>query len=581
STQELTVYTNIQLRVNFTSAPGLNELPAPVQTVSASFDKLYSSLILNYGDYRDLVLANTPPRYLIIHGNNTDANFLAAIDNYALWKRQKGADVDVASTTTAQAGSSTSSIQTYIRNRYNNPATRPDFVILIGDTTGSYTIPAFLNNSGGSDYPYTFMNTGDILGDIFVGRISAENLSQLLVMQNKIYVYERDVNVDMAAWQNRMLLVGDWDPSGISTMYISKYIKELALDVNPDYTFTELYSAAPAPSAMNVAINQGIGFFSFRGYIGMSGWAPPSESSFFNGQMLPHAVIITCSTNNYWNGTGHAELFTRFGTTAAPKGAVTAIGMSTSSTHTTFNNVLHGAIFDGIFTHGMRTMGESMLHGKLYMNSIFGVSSPANVEKFTHWCNLMGDPTMEVFTGIPSTFNIVTDTFIPLGLSLLDVAVSDELGLPVEGASVVLSLGSTILSRGYTDTEGNVILVMPSGMVAGNATLTISRHNFKPLQTPIDIVEIATLVPDAIIIDDDNLGASSGNNNGLVGAGETVEIYFGLKNTGIDTISGITGTVATTNPFATILQGNINYPQILGNTTANNLSPIVIQIDPK
>ena len=580
STQELTAYTNIQLRVNYTSGPGINELPAPVQQVSASFDKIYSSLILNYGDYRNLVLANTPPRYLIIYGNNTDANFLTALDNFVLWKRQKGADVDVANTTAAQAGSSTSSIQTYIRNRYNNPATRPDHVILIGDTTGSYTIPAFLNNSGGSDYPYTHMNTGDILGDIFVGRISAENLSQLLVMLNKIYVYERDINVDTATWLNRMLLVGDWDPSGISTMYISKYIKELALDENPDYTFTEIYSGAPAPSAMNVAINQGIGFFSFRGYIGMSGWAPPSESAFFNGYMLPHAVIITCSTNNYWNGTGHAELFTRFGTTAAPKGAVTAIGMSTSSTHTTFNNVLHGAIFDGIFTHGMRTMGEATLHGKIYMNSIFGVSSPANVEKFTHWCNLMGDPTMEVFTGIPNTFSISTDTFIPVGLSLLDVAVLDNNGMPVEGASVVLSTGATILSRGYTDIEGNVVMVMPGNLTAGNAILTISRHNFKPLQTPIDIVEIATLVPDAIIIDDDNIGASSGNSNGLVTAGETVELFFGLKNTGTDTISGITGTVTTTNSHATILQGNISYPQIQGGLTANNLSPIVIQIDP-
>jgi hypothetical protein len=144
----------------------------------------------------------------------------------------------------------------------------------------------------------------------------------------------------------------------------------------------------------------------------MSGWLT-LRICIFQWYICP-MPCIHCSTNNYWNGTGHAELFTRFGTTAAPKGAVTAIGMSTSSTHTTFNNVLHGAIFDGIFTHGMRTMGEATLHGKIYMNSIFGVSSPANVEKFTHWCNLMGDPTMEVFTGIPNTFSIL-QYFHPCG----------------------------------------------------------------------------------------------------------------------------------------------------------------------
>ena len=106
--------------------------------------------------------ANIPPRYLIIHGNTTDTVFHNALNDFVLWKRQKGAEVNVASTASNQAGSSTTSIQTYIRNQYNNPTTRPDFVILIGDTTGSYTIPCFTNNGGASDYPYSHMNTGDL-----------------------------------------------------------------------------------------------------------------------------------------------------------------------------------------------------------------------------------------------------------------------------------------------------------------------------------------------------------------------------------------------------------------------------------
>lgn len=578
-TQELIVHNSISLRVNFTNEQGINELPAPVQYISPSFDKLYSSIIQNYADYRNIMIANTPPRYLIIHGNTTDQTFLNSLNDYVLWKRQKGADVDVANTSAAQAGSSTSSIQTYIRGRYNNPDTRPDFVVLIGDTSGSFTIPAFTNNGGGTDYPFTFMNTGDMLGDVFIGRISVENTSQFLVLLNKIYLYERDINLDTASWLNHILLIGDNQPSGISTMYISKYIKEMAMEVNSDYTFTEGYgpdfnSFVPT---INGAFNQGIGFYSFRGYIDFS---PPSESSLFNGFKLPHAVIITCATGNYSGGTAETEQLIRYGTTAAPKGSVTAIGMATASTHTTFNNVLHGAIFDGIFTHHMRTMGEAMLHGKLYMHQIFGVSSPVNAEKFTHWCNLMGDPTMEVFTGIPNSFQIETDIHIPLGLSLLDVAVTDADGLPVEGASVVLSLGNDILARGYTDIEGNVVLVLPSALNVGNAKLTASKHNFKPLQSDIEIVDIATLVPAAIIIDDDNSGASSGNNNGLATAGETLEIFFGLLNTGAETISGISGTVISDSPWINIVQGNISYPAIMGGATGNNLSPIVIEVAP-
>jgi hypothetical protein len=107
---------------------------------------------------------------------------------------------------------------------------------------------------------------------------------------------------------------------------------------------------------------------------------------------------------------------------------------------------------------------------------------------------------MEVFTGIPNSFTASTSNLIPVGLSLLDVAVTDASMLPVADASVVLSLGSTILSRGYTDTEGNVILIMPQVLTPGNAVLTISKHNFKPLQQQIVISNVSTLVANSIVI---------------------------------------------------------------------------------
>jgi len=538
---------------------------------------MYESMILNFADYRDAVFANTPPRYLIIYGNNTDPTYLAAINEYALWKRQKGADVSMASTASAEAGSSTTTIKSYIQTQYNNPATRPDYVILIGDTSGSYTIPAFTVSGGGGDYPYTHLAGTDILGDCFIGRISVENLSQLTVVLNKIYLYERDINLDTADWLNRLLLVGDTSPSGISTMYINKYVKEIALRVNPSYTATEIYNSAPSATPINAAINQGVGFYSFRGYID---WVPPTEAALFNGFKLFHAVTITCATGNYMNATGETEQMLRYGTVAAPKGAVTAIGMSTSSTHTTFNNVLHGGIFDGIFAHGMRTFGEALLHGKLYMNQIFGVSSPSSVTSFTHWCNLMGDPTVEIFTGIPNYFAATMEASIPLGLSLYDVAVVDATGNPVEGAAVVLNMGTTILARSYTDVDGNAILVLPSGMLAGTATLTISLHNFKPLQTSIVVEEVATLVPATIVVDDDATAPSIGNGNGLAGAGETIEVLFGLTNTGTTTISGITGTITSANPYITIVNPNVSYLDIPGGQIGINSTAVVIQIAP-
>ena len=576
--QELTVRQSIDFRVNFTPEPGINELEGELLSVSPAFANIYESMILNFDDYRYQMYSNTPPRYLIIYGNNTDPNFTTALNDFVLWKRQKGATVDVANTSSAQAGSSTTTIKNYILAAYNNVATRPDYVILIGDTGGSYTIPTYQVSGGDGDYPYTHLAGNDGLGDVFIGRISAENLSQLQLLFAKIYLYERDINLNTAQWLNRMLLVGDWSPSGISTMYTSKYIKERALYINPSYTFTELYSDNPSSSLANTAINQGVGFHSYRGYIGMSGWSP-SESSLNNAYRLLHAIILTCGTGNF-GSTATTESYIRLGTVASPKGAVTAMGMATSSTHTVFNNALHGGVWGGLLQYNMRTPGEAMLHGKLHIYQIFGVSSPSNATSFAHWLNLMGDPTMEMFTGIPNHFNVTVQSTIPLGLSLLDVAVRDSLNLVVANVSVTLTQSGTVISRGYTDAEGNVILVLPSGMAETACTLTISKHEFKPLQQAINVVNTGTLVPGSVVIDDDATAPSNGNGDGLINGGETVEVLFGLINTGAASISGITGHVATNSPYVTFVDSLVTYATIAGTELGFSTAPVVMQIAP-
>jgi len=577
-TGALTVHRNINFRVNYSNTPGINELPGEPLSLSPSFTNIYESTILNFNDYRSAVMANVPPRYLVIYGNNTDPAYITAINDFALWKRQKGAEVMMASTAASEAGSSTTSIKNYIQSKYDNIATRPDYIVLIGDVSGSYTIPAFTVSSGGGDYPYTHLSGGDIVGDCFIGRISAENLSQLTVILAKIYLYEKNINLSTADWLNKMLLVGDTDPSGASTIYISKYIKELSLLTNPNYTFTELYSGSPAPASMNAAINQGVGFFSYRGYINMSGWSP--SESLVNGYKLPHAVIITCGTGNYATGTGTTEAFIRLGTAASPKGAVTAIGMSTSSTHTAFNNVMHGGIFDGIFTHHMRTMGEALLNGKLYMHQVFGVSAPSYVQSFTHWCNLMGDPTMEVFTGIPNYFTPQFAASFPLGTTMYDVMVADSTGAAVEGACLTLSMGSSIVTRGFTDASGMCTLLLPTGMSAGDAVLTISSHDYKPFQSTVQVLNAPTLVPASISIDDDTTGTSSGNGNGIAGAGETIETLLILSNNGTSAINGLAGTIHCTSPYVTLNDSLITFPSIEPGLTAGNSSALLINIAP-
>jgi hypothetical protein len=99
--------------------------------------------------------------------------------------------------------------------------------------------------------------------------------------------------------------------------------------------------------------------------------------------------------------------------------------MATSGTHTLFNNALSCGIFDGIFLYGMRNMGEALLNGKLYLWNVYGTANTSYANSFAHWCNLIGDPTVEAFVGIPKGLLINAPDSIPRGCSLVDINITD------------------------------------------------------------------------------------------------------------------------------------------------------------
>ncbi len=578
--KRLATFSDIEVTLDFNTQPGLNELP-DYSSYSYAFQKIYEAQITNFADYRNLVTAPSHARILLIHGNNSDPVFLAKLSEFATWKRQKGYAVNVVSTTQA-GGTSTTAIKNYIQSQYNNLDSRPDFVILLGDTSGSYPIPAwnetYSSYNGEGDYPYTHLAGGDLLGDVFIGRLSAENLSQLNTLLNKIYTYEKNINNDptAAAWLNRMLLIGDPSSSGISTIYTNQHIHEMTHTVNPDYTYIENYTGGYS-STINSGINTGVGFFNYRGYIGMSGWEP--SGSLNNGPRLPHAVILTCGTGSFASTYGPAtsESFVRLGTEAVPKGALTAIGMATSGTHTMFNNALSSGIFDGLYLYGMRSMGEALLNGRLYLYNIYGQSNTAQANYFAHWCNLMGDPTVETFVGIPETLVISAPDSIALGTSLVDVQVTDTAMSPVANVSVTLYSDGygDVVAKGFTDESGVVTLQIPN-FVNSALLITASKHDHKPAQKLLGIDQAGSLVYFAKTITDDGSAGSSGNGDSFINAGETVALSVEISNSTAAPIDGITAVLSSVDPLVTIAQATSPLPAIPAGHTALNSVPFLV-----
>ncbi len=544
------------------------------EKLSRGFEPIYNSTILNYNEILQRP-AYQIPCYLFIYPNNTTVeNYL---DYLIEWKAQKGFEVHAAST--SLTGTNSTSIKNYIQNAYNNWENPPEYVCLVGDANGSYAIPTWNETwsgyNGEGDQPYSQLAGNDVLADVIMGRLSFNNTAEFQTLISKIINYESNPYTATTSWYRRALLVGDPTHSGQSTISTCKSVKESILEYNSSYLFNEVYSGSFA-TLMNSSLNAGVSYMCYRGYISMSGWGTSYISNLTNGFMLPFATILTCGTGSF-TGTATSEYFAKAGTYTNPKGAIGAIGTATSGTHTCFNNCITLGIYHGIFNDNIFSMGGALVRGKLNLFMSYPQNPNNAVNIYSHWNTLMGDPGLELFTDIPRTIVASHDSEINAGLEYLEVHVSVVSGQGVENAWVSL-LQSDHNASGYTDSSGNVFVPL-SNFVNGDMTITVTSHDCLPYQETIEIVNDASLVTmESMTIDDDAMGNSQGNDDGICNGGETIELWMNMHNYGTETADNVNMTLRSVSPYVTITNSSIYYGNIAAGVTVNSTEPYIISI---
>ncbi|RLC49510.1 MAG: hypothetical protein DRI23_09070, partial [Candidatus Cloacimonadota bacterium] len=543
--------------------------------LSRAFEPLYKSSILNYESTLSRDEIYQDPSYLFIHTNNEnveqDLAYLTA------WKHQKGFEV---ATHSVNSGTSFVTIKAYIQDAYNNWENPPEYICLVGDAEGSYNIATDFNSYGGGDQGYVRLDGTDILADAIIGRLSFQYESELQTIIYKILNYEKIPFMTQTDWYEKAVLVGDPSHSGTSTIDTNQHVKEMMLQYNSNYTFSEYYSGSYA-SGMSSSLNSGVSYLNYRGYMGMSGFDNNSIYNLNNGFMLPYAVFPTCATGSFTNGTSRSEQFIRVGSPGSPKGAVAAYGTATTSTHTCFNNIVDAGTYYGIFTDKIFTPGGSLNRGKvaLYMN--YPQNPGGAVNSFSYWNNLMGDPGMELWTGIPQNLVVTYEDDLALGTNNLLVTVTDESNIPLENAWVTALMGDDdIFVSGYTNEDGSIMLEI-NAEVEGSADLTVTKHDYIPHLGSFDVGEVDRFVNVLeYSIDDDNTGDSSGNDDGIVNPGETIELILSLKNFGTMIANGVEAVISTEDNFITITDNLETYGNIAAGTSVSCSEDYDFSVDP-
>ncbi len=569
----LTVYKNIKIQVDYVKTSDSINNKISRKKHSRFFEKIYKNTIINYDFVKSCDNDFQQPAMLIIYANNS--NLATLVNYFAEWKKQKGFDVTTIST--AQTGTNFNSIKAYIQDAYDNWENPPEYLILIGDAnTGGYYIPTSTYDDGAGDIAYTLLEGNDILGDMFVGRLSVSTQTEMQTVLQKIFKYEKEPYMSQTDWYKKASLIGDPSQSGQSTIYTNLYIKQLISDTNPDYSFYEAYNGGYT-STMSNSINSGVLYFNYRGWYGMSGWDNSYTNSLSNGYKLPMVVAITCGTGDFDDPSADAinEVFLTAGTPSNPKGGIAAISTATIHTHTCFNNLVDAGFYQAVFKEDITTPGAALTRAKYALYLAYPQNPAGHVTQFSYWNNLMGDPSIELWTNQPQTLNMDYPQTISYGTKYITATCTDQNQLPLKNVWVTAyKSDSQIFATGFTDEDGKILLNINAN-VSGTIKLTATKHNFIPVLGEIIVQsQSQNLAMEQFEIDD-----SSGNNDGNINPGENINLNIHLKNWGTETATNVNAVISSESDKVNILNDNVSYPDIQPNQVAASNTSFQIQFD--
>jgi Peptidase family C25/Propeptide_C25/FlgD Ig-like domain len=565
---ELVIHDNITVEVETSGRGGINVKTAD-RPLSRAFSSIYQSQVLNYTEVASLREDFQRPAILFIYPNNNDVenNLEYLMD----WKDKKGYDVSAAHT--GETGTSNTSIKNYIQDAYDDWTNPPEFVVLVGDANGSITIPSWIETwtayyHGIGDQPYSLLAGGDALADVLVGRLSVNNISELQTMIAKSINYEREPYMGNTDWFENAVLVGDPSSSGPSTISTCRVVKTYIDNYSDEFEFDETYSGNYANN-LSSGINSGASFVCYRGYIGMSGWGTGNINSLTNGWMLPLGCILTCSTGSF-EGTAHSEVFAKAGSSTVPKGAIAAIGTATSGTHTCFNNSVTAGIYYGIFVDNIFNPGGALVRGKLNLYTQYPQNPDNFVDIFSHWNNLMGDPSVQLWTAVPQPMTVFYDEEVAAGTNYMQVVVLDASGSPIEGAWVT-ARGDDYYQTGFTDINGVYYLDVQDTEIGEDYELTISQHDCLIFEEEftVDTADI-NLDIENLVLDD--------NGDGVANPGESITLELTINNYGTSTATSVEASLESFNDGVVITSATAQLNDMASGASVEN-SELEISID--
>ncbi len=595
---QLKIYRNITVNISH-DGEVINPLTNRRPYLSEAFMPLYRTTLANFDAYIASLSATEIKRggYIIIVPNLGSYLWKAPMKQFADWKRAKGYDVRLVTTSEINTNGhpTAAQIKTFLTNAYNTWPVRPDFVCIVGDedlNSGGELVPDYPYSYYTSDHQYACLNGSDWIPDVGVARASVDNITELNAFIAKTLVYEKN---PLVSGDREYLVRGvsvSTDRHAISPVWTCLWVKERLLwkGFTQVDTFFQRANYTPPASAIAQVITNGVGIINYRGWAGSSGWwEPPFNTgnlSSCNNINKPGVMTsIVCGTGNYGVDVCFGETYIRMGTQAAPKGGPAFFGATDGNTHTQWNNPITIGFYRGLLYDDIYHFAMAAVAGKMRQKTVYP-RAQSTIQQYFHTYNMLGDPELEMRISLPVQIAVSFEDTIILGMNYTTVNVSDVSMRPMPNAYVTLIMADSTTERffsvGKTDSEGNALIRVPTD-TTGTLKLTVSGRELIPFQGQVVIVPGAEIVGyHSSLVDDDDQGLSSGDSNGMASPDETIELSIILKNAGVSgTALNVTADlVAVDADLVTVHRSTANYGNIAPGDSAFCNDNYVIGINP-
>ena len=262
-------------------------------------------------------------------------------------------------------------------------------------------------------------------------------------------------------------------------------------------------------------------------------------------------------------------------------GGIAFIGSSTSfgyGPNHTFGNFCNHVYYD--VDANLNHLGDAFTIG----------FQPSTIEpRHRRRFNLLGDPALEVWGKAPNVIPLSVTTNLPslvtgpnnLSFTIHNLPDGINARYCVSKENEIYVVDYVLSTGGSIDVQLDPEEIKPESI--GEVTIMVTAKNYVPVKIELDVSPNpnANLFISSFDIFD-NISSSTGNNDGIVDAGETFDLELTLQNSGNNPSGAISNSTIVLDPNTVAIQiinNSSNFPNINPNDTGLSNPPFKVKVD--